>query len=156
MKTCLNCGKEIEQKEGKRERKFCGDVCRATHFRQKNAGKKKYVKIETYEKLQKELEEERKRKPAYLPVVNPVVSLPKDYVEVKKVVAVNSNGEVKSLPPENTDAVDRAMEIAQEMKKIQMEKIPPERDKSTMGRKSWAIEQKKKLADLQAQLDKLI
>jgi hypothetical protein len=55
-----------------------------------------------------------------------------------------------------TDNADKAMEIAMEMKKIQMEKIPPERDKSTMGRKSWAIEQKKKLADLQKQLDELI
>jgi endogenous inhibitor of DNA gyrase (YacG/DUF329 family) len=33
MSKCLNCGKELVQKEGKKEKCFCGDACRIAHNR---------------------------------------------------------------------------------------------------------------------------
>jgi len=33
MSKCLNCGKELIQKEGKKEKCFCGDSCRIAHSR---------------------------------------------------------------------------------------------------------------------------
>lgn len=38
-KQCINCSKEFEQPEGKREKKFCSDKCRAT-FNQKDHTRK--------------------------------------------------------------------------------------------------------------------
>lgn len=55
MKKCLNCGKPIEQAEGKRERLYCNGTCRAAFFQKKNKGVKRFVKVETYEKALEEL-----------------------------------------------------------------------------------------------------
>ena len=43
--NCKNCDKEIEQKEGKREKSFCSDNCRAKHWqKQKTIAKKEVYK----------------------------------------------------------------------------------------------------------------
>ena len=42
--VCRHCGKELEQKEGKKERLYCGDACRMAHKRTK--GKSEQPKSE--------------------------------------------------------------------------------------------------------------
>lgn len=62
MKQCLNCKKEIVQVEGKREKHFCDDNCRASYW-QKNKKKKepKYVQFKTFQELQDKFNELAKR-----------------------------------------------------------------------------------------------
>lgn len=56
MDNCLNCQKEITQKEGKRAKKFCNDICRATYWQKKNKGKEpKYVLFKTFKEMQEKL-----------------------------------------------------------------------------------------------------
>jgi hypothetical protein len=56
-KPCLNCGKELKQEKGKREKKFCNSTCRSAYWQKthKDSKGKKYklVPIEEYEKLTK-------------------------------------------------------------------------------------------------------
>lgn len=54
VKKCLNCGKEVEQVEGKRERLYCNPSCKASYFRKNKPKEKKYIQIKTFEKLLKE------------------------------------------------------------------------------------------------------
>jgi hypothetical protein len=57
MNYCLNCGIEVKKTEGKRPKKFCNNVCRAT-FHNKNKKKEpKYVLLSTHEAALKEREE---------------------------------------------------------------------------------------------------
>lgn len=47
MNNCLNCGKEIVQTQGKRERKFCSPDCKTRHWYKTHPKKKsKYAKFE--------------------------------------------------------------------------------------------------------------
>ncbi len=61
MNNCLNCGKEIVQKNGGKERKFCdnNNACKQAYH---NAHKKpqKYVLKETYDKLLAKIAENNK------------------------------------------------------------------------------------------------
>lgn len=59
IKKCLNCDNEFKQPEGKREKKFCSDNCRAA-FNQKN--KSEYVRVsrETWERMKTPDEPETK------------------------------------------------------------------------------------------------
>lgn len=57
MTKCLNCGAEIKQKEGARERRFCDNKnkCKQAYHNKKNGSgykpKKKHISFEEYEKL---------------------------------------------------------------------------------------------------------
>ncbi|HEY5391437.1 MAG TPA: hypothetical protein VIJ57_04940 [Hanamia sp.] len=53
MNKCLNCGKEVKQTPGKKERKYCDDKCKQKHWQKMKAEKKGNVTIsrEEYEKL---------------------------------------------------------------------------------------------------------
>lgn len=57
MSNCLNCTKELEPKEGKREKKFCNDNCRASYY-SKNTKKKepKYVQFKSFQSLKEQLD----------------------------------------------------------------------------------------------------
>lgn len=56
IKKCLNCDIEFEQPEGKREKKFCSDNCRAA-FNQKN--KSEYVRVprDEWQKIKESVEQ---------------------------------------------------------------------------------------------------
>jgi len=69
MNNCLNCGKEIKQKEGARERKFCENqnACKQA-YHNKHKKQPKYVKLSSFQalkdmnaKLMEQLENERKK-----------------------------------------------------------------------------------------------
>lgn len=53
MNNCLNCGKEVNQTPGKKERKYCDDKCKQRHWQKMKSEKKGNVTIsrEEYEKL---------------------------------------------------------------------------------------------------------
>lgn len=57
IKKCLNCDKEFEQPEGKREKKFCSDNCRAA-FNQKNKSEFVRVPREMWEKMNDDTKKE--------------------------------------------------------------------------------------------------
>lgn len=46
MNNCLNCGKEIVQTQGKRERKFCSPDCKTRHWYKTHPKKKKKPLLE--------------------------------------------------------------------------------------------------------------
>lgn len=53
MKNCLNCGKEVIQTPGKKEKKYCDAKCKQQHWHKLKADKKDMVKIsrEEYNRL---------------------------------------------------------------------------------------------------------
>jgi len=51
MNECLNCGKEVVQKEGRRKRLYCSDTCRVKFNRQKHGKKVRWVSVEKYNEL---------------------------------------------------------------------------------------------------------
>ena len=53
MNNCLNCGKELTQTPGKKEKKYCDAKCKQKHWHKLKADKKDLVKIsrEEYEML---------------------------------------------------------------------------------------------------------
>ena len=58
MKNCLNCGKEVVQTPGKKEKKYCDAKCKQQHWHKLKADKKDMVKIsrEEYDRLIKSAE----------------------------------------------------------------------------------------------------
>jgi len=73
---CLNCQKEVVQKEGKRARLYCSDLCRATYHQKK--------KVPVNENL--------------------CIELPKDYINVKKIMVLKEDGtltDIENFPKEN-------------------------------------------------------
>ena len=49
--NCLNCGKEVKQIEGKRQRKYCDDACKQIHWKKTNKKEPKYVQYKTFKEL---------------------------------------------------------------------------------------------------------
>ena len=49
--NCLNCGKEVKQTEGKRQRKYCNDACKQIHWKKTNKKEPKYVQYKTFKEL---------------------------------------------------------------------------------------------------------
>lgn len=66
---CLNCQKEVAQKKGKRAKLYCSDLCRAT-FHQKK-------KIPVNDNL--------------------CIELPKDYINVKKIMVLKEDGTLTDI-----------------------------------------------------------
>lgn len=71
-KICLTCGKSVAQTEGKRERKYCNNTCKTTHWN-KTAPKKKKKKASN------------------------MIDLPADYVNVDKIGILTADGKVLSI-----------------------------------------------------------
>lgn len=57
MNECLNCGKEVIQKEGRRKRLYCSDSCKTKFNQRKKGGKVRWISIEKHEELKKEFDE---------------------------------------------------------------------------------------------------
>lgn len=57
MSNCIQCGKEIKQKEGARERKFCDNKNKCKQaYHNKNVKKPKYVLFKSFKSLKDELD----------------------------------------------------------------------------------------------------
>lgn len=132
---CLNCKLEVGQTEGKRPKLYCSQKCRIEYFRKKKAAEKPKGK--------------RGRPPKAI-----------DPVEIQaKIAAVKES--LKGLPILHGPMKEKLTEISKENAKlavqaaislVRAEKIPAERDKSTIGRKSWALDQKKRIQELENKL----
>ena len=81
VKKCLNCGKEVEQKVGRRERLYCNQSCKGLYFRKSKPKEKRYVQVDTYKRL-----------------VEENIELKRKLFEVKVTDATKPTNEVK--PPE--------------------------------------------------------
>lgn len=139
MEKCIQCSKELHHVPGRKEKSFCDVNCRNKYF---------------YAKRKKEIED---AKVAF-------INLPSDYEEVKKIGILTKDGEIKPLKvkkqgsPKN--ACDVPEQIIQQPEKeailaqisaIKAEKCPDHRNTS-LGRKSWQIEQDKRIQELQNKL----
>lgn len=61
-KKCLNCDNTFDQPEGKREKRFCSDNCRAS-YNQKNKSEFVRVPREEWEKMQEVVEQKEEDVP---------------------------------------------------------------------------------------------
>jgi len=132
---CLNCKNDVEQTEGKRRKLYCSPKCRVAFCRKRKPAKKstrrpgrpKKTTIDPA-KIQEKIAEVRES----------IKDIPILYGPMKEVLAVASE--------ENTQLGIEAMIAI-----IKTEKIPSHRDTS-LGRKSWAAEQQKRINDLESKL----
>lgn len=125
MDNCKHCGTDLIHVPGRKKKDFCNVNCRNKWF---------YA--------------ERKRLLAE--ALKSMAQLPPDYVNVKKVGILTKDGEVKPLvlpkPKINNEA------ILSQIAAIKAEKVPKERD-TLNGRKSWQIDQNKRIIELQDKLN---
>ena len=133
VKKCLNCGKEVSQVKGKRDRLYCDQNCKSVYFRKTKPKEKKYVQKETFERILNE-NVELKRKLSEVKVTD----LTKPTIEVKPIEVKKTNYSVNT-------------ELLSKIKEVELEKIPKERD-TQFGRKVWQADQNKRIAALKAQL----
>lgn len=101
MSNCLNCGKDVIQKEGKRERKYCDDNCKMA-FHNKHKREPKYVLFKTFKDLSDKYEELKAGKipeiPSELLQNSPIIpNTAKDKAKKKEVKETTENN--KSIPP---------------------------------------------------------
>lgn len=127
MDKCLTCGKEIQQTAGKRERKYCGDSCRQIGFLKRN---KKH---------------------------QPMKCLP--FEEWNKMVSDNQallaqQKKYNTQEPRENNLASLVYDLERQLKEVKEEKIPDHRNTS-LGKRSWEIEQAKKVSDLQGALSVL-
>lgn len=163
MEKCLQCSKELKHVPGRKQKSFCDVNCRNKYF---------------YAKRKQEVELAKAA----------LVSLPADYVNIKKVAILTEKGEGKPLLPKppkkpkkptrenlnelvefhqkaNTEAYDAPplpkniidelkpdnLAIQLQIDAIKKEVCPKERD-TPMGRKSWQMDQHKRIQELQNKL----
>jgi|ERR1039457_367140 predicted nucleic acid-binding Zn-ribbon protein len=122
--TCLNCGKTLIHTEGRREKKYCGNNCKQAYWQKKKPKDKKtkVLTMEQWEEIQKKLNEKTGRDNQFENA---------------------ARGRDKSGVNEDEQKSD----IDNQIESIRAEKIPKERD-TPMGRKSWLIDQQKRIAAL--------
>jgi hypothetical protein len=121
-KKCLGCDNMVPQTEKKRAKLYCSDMCRQKVWQ---------------EKRRLELAELRsKKEPDHVHV-----ELPSGAVAKVAPDALNTMTELaKNIKVEST--------IEEQIKAIKAEKVPSQRD-TPMGRKSWAIDQRKRIQELE-------
>lgn len=54
MSKCLNCETQIETNTGRRPKKYCSDICRATHYQKNKPKEKRFVQMATYSSVLEE------------------------------------------------------------------------------------------------------
>jgi hypothetical protein len=137
---CLNCKIEVSQSKGKRAKLYCSEKCRIEYFRKKKG------------------EGKPKRGPGRPRKVN----LAALAIEVEKETEKRSNPFINAARGRdangvNQDEADLAQkeglreDIEEQIKVIKAEKIPDNRN-TFLGRKSWILDQKKRIEELQTQL----
>lgn len=129
MEKCLQCSKALQHVPGRKQKSFCDVNCRNKYF---------------YAKRKKESEDARVVLSSQIKITTPgneQVSLEWS-PEAHKKARVKVVAKVLSLGDEV---------IRGQIKSILDEKCPKERD-TPLGRKSWALEQKKRIEDLEKQI----
>lgn len=122
--TCKQCGKTLEQTSGRRAKQFCNSTCRSKYW---------YKGTIHGHKVQ---------------------------VDEPKVQIMDATKPIPHIKPKEQPKVDKATEhgraseeaILKQIAAIKAETIPDLRNKSDLGRKSWKLEQQKRIDDLKKQL----
>lgn len=127
--NCLNCGKPVKQTEGKRAKNYCDPACRQKHWQKNN--KKSAIR--------------GPGRPKKTPIVVP--PNPKDNALINAARGRDSNGVNMDETRLSEKEASREL-IEDQIKDIKAEKIPPNRD-TALGRRSWAIDQKKRIQELE-------
>lgn len=136
MGNCLRCKKEIEANTGRRPRKYCSDNCRQRDYQEKK--KENQINITL-----RELKQEKKpSKEAIAAASISAHSLGYILSKIKDPLT-----ETREIPEESSNSI-----IKEAIAAIKAEKIPEYRSKTTMGRKSWELDQKKRIQELENQL----
>jgi len=140
MEKCLQCNKALQHVPGRKQKSFCDVNCRNKYF---------------YAQKKKQIEDAK----AIL------ASLPPDYPVPNKVAVLAKDGGIKQILPKpgkepKTEPIsnfekaisDTAKEaILKQIAAIRAEKVPKDRD-TVFGRKSWALDQKKRIEELEKQI----
>lgn len=58
---CLNCGKELVQPIGRRQKHYCDRYCSVTYWQSNNKKNAKYVQVKTFQDLQDKFNELQKK-----------------------------------------------------------------------------------------------
>lgn len=113
MNKCLNCGAEIKQMEGSREKKYCNDVCRASYHQNKKKGKEpQYVRYSTFKALKDKMD---------ILMANKVQEEPKN----KKTADSAKKGEDAANEPKNKKLSDlERKDIENQIKDWETKKCP--------------------------------
>ena len=141
-KICLNCGESLVDQSRRNNRVFCNTTCRSNYWQKSNRLEKQGKSVEEIIKL---LAVKKKPKVVHL---TPDNKHEFDFLKER----------AKDIPQETKDKVHRMMNelevegIKKQIEAIRAEKIPAHRNTS-MGKRSWEIEQKNRIAELQKQLN---
>lgn len=161
MNTCLNCGKEVAQTEGRRARLYCSASCRQKKWQYDQREIKKLLLRHSpgFPVAAVEINGTiRKVKNKALPA--PKSEKPADAKEKKQEVTNGlklgvkvplSGNEQSVLKGTVSVGIDRES-VEKQITAVKAEKIPENRSKSTMGIKSWNLDQKKRIQELENQL----
>lgn len=150
MTNCLNCNAEIEQKEGKREKKFCDGNCRATHWAKNNDKKEpKYVLFSTFKDLQEKYQNViSKSGLTGKPVTITITDADKNIKMLNKPQNKTNTDNKKENEGESMPEVDNGLILA-EIDKVKSAKMP-----DGMSKRVWEFDQNKRLKTLYSQLNK--
>ncbi len=136
-----SCLKELVHTEGRRPKKYCSDKCRISHHLSIKK-KPKYVQRKTYEALEEKLKSLMYGNKTELQKVRD------DLAEVGVAAyETKENGQVERIDPMSEKA-----QILSKIAAIRSEKLPCHIT-TPLGKKSWEFDQKKKIAELQKQLN---
>lgn len=141
---CLNCNIIISQTPGKRPKLYCSSKCRIEYCRKKKTeGKPKRGRG-------------RPKKTQQLPPN--AVQIPSNekglpsFSGVKFEEIFPKSKPIKEVLKEGSDTIAKAG-IEAAIAAIKAEKIPEHRNKSSLGRKSWESDQRKRIQELEKQLN---
>ena len=130
---CMECGEEMEQRQTGRPKRFCSVSCRSNFWQ-----KEKRKEAELYRALKTtdtpEMKAVRKQ-------------TADDLMNYGRAITKTTTATTERLEPSIEN-----VEILAQIKAIRDEKIPDLRNKSAMGQKSWAIDQKKRIQELESKL----
>ena len=158
MKECLNCKNQYQERRS--TSKFCSNKCRSAFYRKGTKGYQESIfeKIltahgglqETLLKIKQLVANTPYNAPSLVSPLTPEQSVALHNVENKGQVTkamLLPKERVNELikPPEGNEAIKRRIS------EIKQEKIPKERD-TINGRKAWALDQKKRIEELEKQL----
>jgi hypothetical protein len=145
---CLNCGKKLIHTKGRRPKKYCGAKCRMKYLSQHQ---RQFVQRSTYDALVVENEQLRTQ-------IEELLAAGKDGRPKKgpnKAILANDHltppvppkeEETPNLPPKNQSG-----DILAQIKAIRAEKVPDHQN-TALGRKSWKLEQDRRIKELENQL----
>jgi hypothetical protein len=146
--NCLNCDKPIDQTNGRRERKYCGDNCRAAYHQKKKAGLK-WVMTENPEQVPDWVREYFLAHPEHLVTTKAVNT---DIRELGiGITHTDENGKHTRVDPLSEEG-QRVLDVAkidEQIVALIKERDNPPKEHSAIGKKTWRFDRQQKIDELQ-------